>query len=199
MRYAIVAAARTWRRSPPQRGRDLRHHAEPALERGARLVEQQPEAVDGDVAAHARRRQQRRFGRDVDEVADERALRQAIERDLERRLAGHAEARRVGEQRDAVERVRALFPRHDLHHRADDIGDFLRLVERAVGEANLLRALRREARDDGARRAAGAQHRRSGRCPGRHCGVDVAQALDEAVAVVVEAGERAVLLARRRC
>ena len=60
-------------------------------------------------------------------------------------------------------------------------------------EADLRRALRREARDHGARGAARAEHDDRAAI-GTPRGVGVAQALDEAVAVVVEAGERSVLL-----
>src|SRR5215467_3508174 len=74
----------------PQCRRDLGHDAEPRVERAARLVEKQAEAVDGDVAPRARCGEQRSLRRDVDEVADQRGLRKPIERDIEWRLAGHA-------------------------------------------------------------------------------------------------------------
>ena len=175
-----------------QRRRDLRHDAEPRIERRPRLVEQKTEAVHRDVAAGARRGQERRLGRHVDQVADERVVAQPIERNIERRLAGRAEARRIGEHGNAVERIRAPIPRHDLHHGSDGIGDLLRLVERAVGHAYLCRTLRREARHDRACRAARAQHEYRP-AVGTPVRMGVAQALDEAVAVVVEAGERAIL------
>jgi hypothetical protein len=164
-----------------------------ALNAGRAWLSSRPSPLTVDVAAGARRCEQRRFRRDVDQVTDDRALRKAIERNLEWRLARHAEARRVGQHRNAVERVVALVPRQHFHHGADGVGDLLCLVERSIGEPDLGRALRSQACDHRTRRAARAQH---GDWPriGPPLRVDVAEALDEAVAVVVEARQRSVLL-----
>src|SRR5439155_5138391 len=73
------------------------------------------------------------------------------------------------------------------------IGDFLRLVERAIDNANLLCTLRSEACHHRPRRTARAQHD-DWPAVGTPLRIGVTQALDEAVAVVVESGERSIFL-----
>ena len=109
-------------------------------------------------------------------------------------LPADAQVRRVGEQRDAVERVLALVPRQrpsppDRRRRR------FPAPCRACGWRGGSRVAPCAARlATTARAAPPAPSTRIGPLSGRQCGLRVAQALDEAVAVVVEAGERAVLL-----
>src|SRR3546814_7189677 len=74
---------------------DLRVRSEPGSKAGARLVQQHAETVDDNTAAGPRLRQQVGLQRAVDEVGDHRIARQRSERDVKRRLPGHAEAGRV--------------------------------------------------------------------------------------------------------
>src|SRR3546814_7834185 len=60
------------------------------LKAGARLVQQHAETVDDNTAAGPRLRQQVGLQRAVDEVGDHRIARQRSERDVKRRLPGHA-------------------------------------------------------------------------------------------------------------
>src|SRR3546814_3926210 len=69
------------------------------------LVQQHAETVDDNTAAGPRLRQQVGLQRAVDEVGDHRIARQRSERDVKRRLPGHAEAGRVHQESGAGEGV----------------------------------------------------------------------------------------------
>ncbi len=89
--------------------------------------------------------------------------------------------------------VRAPFPWQHFDDAAHRFGNLASLVRRAIGKSNLRCALRREARHHRARRASRAEdHDRT--AVGTPIWIGVAQALDETVSVVVETGERSVLL-----
>ena len=79
--------------------RHLRLDAEPRLPRRDALVQQHAEPRHRAVAARARRLDQRRLARDVDDVVDQRRLRQLVEAQIERRLADHALAGGVDQHR----------------------------------------------------------------------------------------------------
>ena len=83
----------------------------------------------------------------------------------------------------------ALLPGERLDRFAELVGNSFCARERAIEEANLLRALPREAVAHGARAAAGADDR-DGSSVRPPAGLLLPQVLDEAVAIVVRAPER---------
>src|SRR6266496_769210 len=175
----------------PQFRRHLGLDAEPRLPGRTALIQEHSEAVNGAVAALSRRGEEWRLERDVDDVRYERGLWQLVQPDVECRLPDHAAAGGVDDHRRAVERVVALVPGQGLDRAAELPGDALGAVKRAVDEPDLLRAFLRESVADRARAAAGADHddRPRVRPP---AGLLVPDVVDEAVAIVVGAGERSV-------
>src|SRR6266513_6250771 len=71
---------------PAQALRDLRAHAEPALETADRLMQQHAEAVGATLTARAGGLEQRRLERHVDDVGDHGARWEPANVDFERRL-----------------------------------------------------------------------------------------------------------------
>src|SRR5262245_45215460 len=106
--------------------RHLRLYPEPGFPGWTGLVQQHAEPVDGAVAALARRDEQRRLARGVDNVRHERACRQLVELEIERWVAEHALARRINEHRRTGERGMALLPRQHLDRPAELLRQRLR-------------------------------------------------------------------------
>src|SRR5207302_1905359 len=171
----------------------LRRHfgldAEPGLPGGPALIEKHTQAVGGAVAALACRGEERRLERNVDDVGGERALRQLVQCDVEGRLADHAAARGVDHHRRAFQGLVALFPGQGVDRLAELVGNSLCARERAVEEANLLRPFPGQPVAHGARTTAGADHR-DGPGVGPPARLLLLDVVDEAVAIVVGAGER---------
>ena len=121
-------------------------------------MQQHAEPVDGAVAALRARRQQWRLDRDIDDVGDERRLRQLVEVEVERRIADHALAGGVDQHRGASEHCRSFLPRaHSIgppKSRVSGLGALLG----AVDQPDLARAVLDQAVDHSARAATGAHH-----------------------------------------
>src|ERR671918_2494295 len=83
---------------------DHRVDPEPGAKAGPSLVQQHAEAVDHRVAARPRHREQRRDQWGIDHVGDQSRARQSVERQDQRRLAAHAEAGGIDQERRAVQR-----------------------------------------------------------------------------------------------
>src|SRR5262245_52148109 len=140
--------------------RDLWPHAEPALEPVHRLVQQHAEPVDRSQPTRFGGGKQRRLKRRVDQVADHGPGREQGKLNGQRRLAGHAERGRIHEQPRFGQADVYLIPSHRLDPVAKLGPQRCGTLRGAVGEANAPNAALKEAKDDGARRAAGAKHQR---------------------------------------
>src|SRR3546814_6828835 len=105
------------------------------LKAGARLVQQHAETVDDNTAAGPRLRQQVGLQRAVDEVGDHRIARQRSERDVKRRLPGHAEAGRVHQESGAGEGVGALLPGNDRDRTSNLGSELLGPLPVSIGKA----------------------------------------------------------------
>ncbi len=143
-------------------GPELRRHlgadAEPALEARNGLVKQHAEPIDDPVSPGARGRQQLGLERAVDDIGDDGICRQRRKIDVERVLAGHAEAGRIDEQAAARKRSMPVLPVDHLDGRPEGLSQRLGAVARAVGEEDARGALVEKAVQDRPRRPAGAEH-----------------------------------------
>ena len=108
----------------------------------------------------ARCRQQRRFKRRVDDVGHDGRDRQPVERQIERRLARHALARRVDEQTDIGEPRVPVFPRKSDDAAAKIARQIVRPRRTAIDDADLPAAAFEQTVDDRARTPASAREQR---------------------------------------
>src|SRR6185369_17010200 len=138
--------------------RNLRAHAEPALEARHGLIEQHAETVHGLSSPRASRSKKRSFERAVDDIGDNGVLWQSFDLDVERTLAGHSEARGIDQQPAAGKRLIAGVPIDDAHSRAERSGQNLGAIPCAVGEKNARCTLRDKTVEDGPRCTACAKH-----------------------------------------
>ena len=119
-------------------GVDLRPPSEPALEARNPLVQQHPEPVDGGQAERARRGDEGRRRRPVDDVGDQRAAARAGEVDRHR-VASHADRGGVDDRRRARGARRRLGPgttrvrRPEMRRAAPSARSGLRLAMRTSG------------------------------------------------------------------
>ena len=160
-----ATAARMTSAMPPDAG--------PALERDGRLGDEHLRAVRGAQAARPGRREQRRLGRDVDEVEHGRRRRQHVDRRwscpgssiptvvaLTARSAVRSAAAKAGSSEgDAVDRTPARRPAKRSHEPAG------RRVRRPIADRHPARPGLEAREHDGVRRAAGARRRRPRRRP----------------------------------
>ena len=103
------------------------------------------------------RLQEVRLERNIDDIGDEGGGGEAPEAHLQWRLAGHAEGRRVDEERRIREGCLHLRPRQRLRLAAGPAGKALRALRRPVDDADAARSPVEHAVKDGAGGAAGAE------------------------------------------
>ena len=155
-------------------------------------MEQHAEAIDQRIAAPPGGDQQRRLERRIDDIGDQGLGRQGREIEIERRLAGHAQARRVDQQDGPGE---DLAPRHPGLHRnprAVHDGQGLGPIRRAVDEADFGRAGLEQPVADRPRRTARADDSGGTGCR-RPGGRAVAQVFHETEGIRIVAGKAAVV------
>ena len=158
-------------------------------------MQQHAEPVGGPQSARARRCEQRRFQRHIDEIGDHGFRRQQADIDLERRLAVHAERGGVHQQPRARQHVVDGIPRDGMHAGAELIGQRPRAFERPVCQMHALDAALDQPEHHRARRAAGAEHQRiGGGVPSRRAGVEI---IDETFDVGVGRAQFAALVPQR--
>ena len=161
------------------------------MEGRSRLMEQHAKPVDGGIAAGARRSQQGGLARDVDDVGNQRAHRQAVERKIQGSLAHHALIGGVDQHGRAVERPVAALPFDGSDEGAEAELERFCACRRSIDETDVARPLLEQAEEHRARPAPGADHHnRTGiRPPAR---LRFPHALDIAEGIVIGAGQRTI-------
>ena len=135
-----------------------RSRAEPAREPRHGLMQKHADAGNGPKTPRPSSFKERRFERNIDDVADDRAGRERGEIDGKRRLPAHPEGRRVDEQRGAFHRTWEIPKIRNLN--AKLLCEFSRPRARPVGHKNTLHLAELEGVNNGPRGASRAEDQR---------------------------------------